>query len=89
MFSESYCVVVCFVWVEYDVAGAPPLDARSVGAEAFSDDVRPGALLELVEEGFGWEAVFADAFGHQSRLNASLSYTSSPHSSRKNCSVVC
>jgi hypothetical protein len=71
MFAESYCVCVCFVWAQDDVAGAPALDDCTVGAEAFCDDVCPGALLELVEEGFGWESVFAATFAHQSRLNAS------------------
>jgi len=89
MFAEPDGVAVGGVRVEVAVGVAPPLDHLAVGAQACGDGACVGLRLELFEETFRGEAPPPTLGGHQSRDMASVSYTSSPHSSRKNCSTVC
>ena len=89
MFAEPDGVFVGGVRVEVAVGVTPSLDFLAVGAQACGDGACDRSWLELLEQAFRGEAPPPTLGGHQSRDMASVSYTSSPHSSRKNSSTVC
>lgn len=78
MLAELDGESVGLVWAEQCGFVAPALDGASADVECLGDHVGPGALLELVEEGLGREAVVGALLAslaafHQSRLAASVS----------------